>query len=549
MTAGVRSWTLPHRSQRQPVLGDDVIATSQPLATQAGMRAFERGGNAVDAALAAAIALVVVEPTSNGIGGDAMAVVAEPDGAVHGLNASGRSPAGLDVERLLERDRLPMFGWDTVTVPGAVSAWAALNQRFGRLPLEELAEPAVRYARHGFPVAPLTAAAWEHARQAFGHREAFAATFLLDGRAPRAGERFACPEQATSLEAIAASGGEAFYRGELAERIVAHAQADGGALAAADLAEHVPRWVEPLTVAFAGMTARELPPNTQGLAAAVALGVLERTDHRELQPDGAASTHLVIEAVKLGLADAHRHVGDPSVTARSGAPDRAEGEAPPVDADIDRLLEPSRLDELAGRIDPDRAGDPGHGRPWPGGTVYLAAADREGMVVSYIQSNYVSFGSGVVVPGTGIALHNRGACFVREEGHPNRVAAGTRPYHTIIPGLLTDGSDPFAAFGVMGGPMQPQGHAQVLGHWLAHGANPQAAVDTPRWRVGTGREVHLEGGISEEVAAGLRDRGHDIHDEERWDEQFGGAQIAARSSGGGWLGASDPRKDGYAAAR
>jgi gamma-glutamyltranspeptidase / glutathione hydrolase len=529
------AWDLPYRSQRQPALGEDVLATSQPLAVQAGMIAFEAGGNAVDAVLAAAIALTVVEPTGNGVGGDALAIVAETDGTIHALNATGRSPARLDAAALREQGGPPFLGWETVTVPGVVSAWAALNERHGRLALADLVRPAVRYARHGFPVPPLTASAWELFAAAVASRQDFATTFLPDGRPPRAGERFAAPEQARTLELIGRTDGESFYRGELAERIVAYAASSGGTLTAEDLAGHQPEWVTPLTVPYAGVTVHEMPPSTQGVAAAVALGVLERTGHGDHDPDGAESAHLEVEAMKLGFADAHRHVGDPET---------------PEAGDVVALLDPARLDDLAGRTDPGRAADPGHGRPWPGGTTYIAAADRDGRLVSYIQSNYFGFGSGLVVPGTGIALHNRGACFVAEAGHPNVVAPGKRPYQTIIPALLSTDDGPFCALGVMGGPMQPQGHLQVLARMLVGGRSPQAAIDAPRWQVDTGRAVHLEEGTPSAVREGLRTRGHEVHDAPRWGVQFGGAQLALRlPSGAGHLAASDPRKDGHAAAR
>jgi gamma-glutamyltranspeptidase/glutathione hydrolase len=522
-------WSLPHPSQRQPVLADRVVATSQPLAAQAGLDAMRRGGNAIDAAVAAAIALTIVEPTSNGIGSDAFAIVADGDG-IHALNASGRSPAGLDAERLLDLDAIPLHGWDAVTVPGAVSAWAELVSRHGRLTLDELAAPAIGYARHGYPVSPITAAAWRRAEAALSHRPEFAAAFLPGGRAPRAGERFAIPDAAATLTRIAATGGEDFYTGEVAERIAAHAAATGGTLAGSDLAEHRADWVTTISAPYRDRVVHELPPNGQGIAALIALAILTRTDVAAHDPDSAHAIHLQVEAMKLAFADTHAHVGDP---------DRMRvGPA--------ALLDPVYLDTRAALIDPERAGDPGHGTPSRGGTVYLATGDDEGRMVSLIQSNYHGFGSGIVVPGTGISLQNRGAGFSTAPGHPNTVAPGVRPFHTIIPALTERDGAAELAFGVMGGPMQPQGHVQVLSRIVDHGANPQAASDAPRWRVESGRTVVLEDGIGAAVAESLARRGHVLRrDGAEGMGGFGGAQLVQRLDGC-WLAASDHRKDGQA---
>jgi gamma-glutamyltranspeptidase / glutathione hydrolase len=521
-------WSLPHPSRRQPVLADRVVATSQPLAAQAGLDALRQGGNAVDAAVATAMALTVVEPTSNGIGGDAFAIVADADGSIHGLNASGRAPAGLDADRLLGLAAMPLHGWDAVTVPGAVSAWAALVERFGRLDLETLAQPAIRYAREGYPVSPITAAAWRHAESTFAGREDFAAAFLPGGRAPRAGERFALPDAAATLELIAASGGAAFYTGELAERMAGHAAATGGTLTVDDLAAHRVEWVGTITLAHRDRIVHEIPPNGQGIAALIALGLLARTDVERHHPDSPEAVHLQVEAMKLAFADAHAHVADPDRMAVSP----------------EALLDDAYLDERAALIDPRRAGDPGHGTPPHGGTVYLAAADDEGRMVSFIQSNYYGFGSGVVVPGTGIALQNRGAGFTTAAGHPNAVAPRRRPFHTIIPALTERDGRPELAFGVMGGPMQPQGHVQVLSRMVDHDANPQAASDAPRWRVEVGRALALEEGVPDATAAALAEQGHDLTRDQGMGG-FGGAQLVQRL-GDAWLAGSDHRKDGQA---
>jgi gamma-glutamyltranspeptidase/glutathione hydrolase len=520
----------PYPSQRMPVLARNVVATSQPLAASAGLRMLLAGGNAVDAAVAAAMALTVVEPTANGIGGDAFAILWDGR-ALHGLNASGRSPRALTPERFAGLDAVPLLGEDAVTVPGAVSAWIELHRRFGSLPLARLAEPAVHYAREGFPVSPLTASLWRRAERAFADRPDFGAAFLPGGRAPRAGETWRFPDQAATLEAIVASEGEAFYRGPLAERIVAHVRAGGGLLAEEDLAAHRADWVGTLSTGYAGHELHEIPPNGQGLAALVALGILRHTDVADHAPDAPEALHLQIEAMKLGFADAHRYVGDPDHL-----------DLPPAD-----LLDDGYLAERARLIDPRRARVPAYGVPERGGTVYLTTADADGRMVSYIQSNYYGFGSGVVVPGTGIALQNRGAGFTLEPGHPNRVGPAKRPFHTIVPAFLTRGGAPEMSFGVMGGPMQPQGHVQMVLRTVVWGQNPQAAVDAPRWRVVEGRTVALESSVGEATAQALRDRGHDVTaSAPEHSFAFGGAQAIRCLPDGGYVAGSDPRKDGQA---
>ena len=519
-------WRFPYSSTRRPVLAANCVATSQPLAAQAGLSMLAKGGGAVDAAVAAAIALTVVEPPMNGIGGDAFAIVAER-GELYGLNASGRAPAGWTAERFAGRHAMPAAGWDSVAVPGAVSAWAALHRRFGRLPFEALFEPAIRYARDGFPVTPVIATQWRNQVETLGRYRGFAETFMPGGRAPAPGETFRCPEQATTLELIAASQGEAFYRGALAEAIAAAAKRDGGALSLDDLGEHAPEWVAPLAVNFQGYRVHELPPNGQGLAALIALGILDRLDLGGLDPDGAEIHHLQIEATKLGMADVKAHVGDPGAMLV-----RAEA-----------LLSDDYLDDRARLIRRERASAPHPGRPPQHGTVYLAAADAGGMMVSYIQSNYRGFGSGIVIPGAGIALNNRGSCFVLERGHPNQVGPRKRPLNTIIPGFATRDGAPVAAFGVMGGAMQPQGHVQVATRLFAKGQNPQAAADAPRWRVEGGR-VMVEAAWDHRFRDALAARGHDLEDGGFLD--FGAAQIIWRLGEAGYAAASESRRDGQA---
>ncbi|HUH08028.1 MAG TPA: gamma-glutamyltransferase family protein [Egibacteraceae bacterium] len=518
-------WSLPHPSRRQPVLADNIVATSQPLAAQAGLKMLAEGGNAIDAALAAAIALTVVEPTSNGIGGDAFALVW--DGSrLHGLNASGRSPAALDAERFLAAGAIPLLGWDSVTVPGAVSGWAALSERFGALEFGSLFAPAIAYARDGFAVSPITADAWSRAARALRDQPDFAA-FLRGGRPPRAGERFAFPDQARTLGRIARTSGADFYTGETAELIAEHARAHGAALSGEDLADHRCDWVTPLSIEHRGARVHELPPNGQGLAALLALQILGRSDLASAPI--ADRLHAEIEAMKLALADVHRYVADPSA----------------LDVDPLALLDPSYVKRRAALIDPATAQSPGHGAPPGGGTVLIVAADADGRAVSLIQSNFHGFGSGIVVPGTGVSLQNRAIGFSAERGHPNVVAPSKRPFHTIIPAFITRDGAPFAAFGVMGGPMQAQGHVQVSERVLGLGENPQAAIDAPRWRVDRGLEVAMEAGADSDAVAELRRRGHQIAIPSP-PGGFGGAQMVMALPGGGWLGASDPRKDGQA---
>lgn len=517
-------------SARSPVFGRDAIATSHPLASQAGMAMLTRGGNAVDAAVAAAMALTVVEPTGCGIGSDAFAIVWD-GAALHGLNSSGRSPAAWTPERFAGRDAMPERGWEAVTVPGAVAAWVELARRFGRLGLAELAAPAIRFAREGYAVTPIVAEQWRRGGAALAGEPGFAECFLPDGRAPRAGEPFRSEAHARTLESIAASNGEAFYRGELARAMVGDARRHGGAMTLDDLAAHRADWVGTLSHGFAGAVVHELPPNGQGIATLIGLGLMEAAGLGEHHVDAAQTVHLSIEATKLALADLYEYVADPEAMTASAA----------------RLLDPAYIASRAKLIDPDRAGDPGHGTPGPGGTVCLAAGDRDGMMISFIQSNYMGFGSGVVVPGTGISLQNRGAGFSLRPGHANRVGPRKRPFHTIIPGFAmhADGS-PLMAFGLMGGTMQAQGHLQLALRMLAHGQNPQAAADAPRWRVLSGRRVAVEPGMDLELVAALQARGHEIVVEQTAEMfGFGGAQIVRRTEAG-YVAGSDPRKDGQA---
>ena len=519
------SWELPYSWPRKPLMARNVVATSQPLAAQAGLAMLADGGNAVDAIVATAITLTLVEPVSNGIGSDAFAIVW--DGArLHGLNASGRSPASWTSEYFAD-GAVPIAGWNSVTVPGAVSAWVQLHTRFGRLPFARLFEPAIAYGRNGFLVSPTVAGQWAEQVPLFASQPGFAEAFMPDGRAPRPGELFRLPEHAATLEKIADSNGEAFYRGELAAAMEAHSTANGGALRATDLAAHSTDWVGTIDTDYRGYTIHEIPPNGQGITALIALGILQNFDIASLPVDSAESVHLQIEAVKLAFADAERYVAD----------------ADHMGVRVDQLLDKDYLRARARLIDPRRALPATAGTP-VGGTVYLTAADADGMMVSMIQSNYMGFGSGVVVPGTGISLQNRGAGFVSTHGHPNQVGPQKRPYHTIIPGFVTKDGAPVMSFGVMGGTMQPQGHLQVMVRIADYGQNPQTACDGPRFRSSAGLQVGVEHGFPPATLDGLRERGHDLVIVDDYNS-FGSCQAIWRLDDG-YVAASDPRRDGQA---
>jgi len=521
------SWDFPYTSQRMPILAGNAVATSQPLAAQAGLRMLMQGGNAADAALATAIALTVVEPAMNGIGSDAFCILW--DGVeLHGLNASGRAPRAWSPEYFAGQRQMPRSGWDTVTVPGCVSAWAEVSQRFGKLPFAQLFEPAIRYAEAGFLVGPVTAAAWAGAASTLGQYEGFAQTFVRNGRAPKAGELFVCRDQARTLERIAETKGEDFYRGELAATIAADAARLGGQMTEEDLAEHQCDWVGTVSQDYRGYQLHEIPPNGQGLGALIGLGILRHWPLGDYAVDSADSVHVQIEAMKLALADAYRYIADPEA----------------MDVRVEDLLDEDYLRSRAGVIDLKRAQDPEHGVPAQSDTVYLTAADADGMMVSFIQSNYMGFGSGVVVPGTGISLQNRGAGFSLQEGHPNRVGPSKRPFHTIIPAFLMKGEQTLMSFGVMGGPMQAQGHVQMVLRLADYGQNPQAAADAPRWQVLQGLEVAIEQEFPQATLDELAQRGHQLQRLPR-QSMFGGAQLIYRLENG-YCAASEPRKEGQA---
>lgn len=521
------NWETPYPSNRSPVFARNIVASSQPLAVDAGINAMRKGGNAVDAALATAIALTVVEPNNNGIGSDAFALIHDGEN-LHGLNASGRSPAGLTAEKLKHHAEMPKWGWDAVTVPGAVSAWVAMSERFGRLEFTELFVDAIRHAERGYQVGPKTGSFWPYAIKHFADYEAFQATFGIDGRAPAIGEVMRLPDHAKSLARIAETKGQAFYGGELAEAMVQDSDRHGGYLSMEDLSSHSADWVEPLSMNAFGAELHEIPPNGQGLMALISLGILK---HRftDQGADSVEGIHLQIEAQRIAYAEAERHLADPDA----------------MTVPVDALLDPAYLEKRAAEIDPAKANPNPVTLGSSEDTVYLTAADENGMMVSMIQSNYRGFGSGIVIPGTGISMQNRGSGFTLEKGHPNQAGPSKRPYHTIIPGFVTAGGLPVMSFGVMGGHMQAQGHLQMMIRVMHHGQNPQAALDAPRWHVFEDGRVALEYGFDSDIIEGLLSRGHDIVQGSA-EHLFGGGQLIVRMKEG-YCAGSDHRKEGLAA--
>lgn len=526
----------PYASRRFVVHGKrGVVATSQYLAAQAGLDVLKKGGNAVDAAVAAAACLTVVEPCSNGMGGDAFAIV-WTGGKLYGLNSSGPAPMALSAEKLRAKGHIamPAYGWDAVTVPGIPAAWAALSSRFGRLPLSDSMAPAIQHADEGYAVSPIVAYGWEKAAEKYRDNlppalaKHWYDTFTTDGSAPKSGEVFCLPDHAKTLSEIARTGAESFYRGELAEKIAAFARETGGYINEADLAAFKPEWVQPLCVRYRGHDVWELPPNGHGMIALMALNILEGFDPFENGEE--KSLHRQIEAVKLAFSDGLKYIADPAFM--YVAPEE--------------LLSPQHAAKRRVLIG-EKAIVPQPGSFDDHGTVYLAAADGEGNMVSYIQSNYMGFGSGLVVPGTGIALHNRGANFSLDPESPNCLVPGKRPYHTIIPGFLTRDGNPVGPFGVMGGFMQPQGHVQVIVNLLDYGMNPQAALDSPRWRWDDGLSVALEDSFDKNLSDALAKRGHNLCRESSYIGAFGRGQIILRDESGVLTAGTEPRADSAAA--
>ena len=534
------NWSNPYPTFRIPLFARNVVSTSHPLAAQAGLRMLLKGGNAVDAAIAAAATITLTEPVSNGLGSDAFAVLWDGK-SLHGLNASGVAPAawspeyfsrkyGTDGAGLANR---PLRGWDAVTVPGAVAGWAALHEKFGKLPFADLMEPAIEIAERGYAVPPVVAHKWAAAIPDLKDQPGFAEAFMPRGRAPEVGEKFVFRDAARTLRKIAETGGRACYEGEIAEQIVAFSKQCGGAMTLDDLRNYRPDWVKPISKSYRGYALHEIPPNGQGIAALIALGILDQFDLGALPVDSADSQHLQIEAMKLAFADLYRYVADP----RS------------MEVTPEQMLDDGYLKSRAKLIDRRRATHFDFGMPKAGGTIYLTAADESGMMISFIQSNYMGFGSGVVVPGTGISLQNRGVGFSMDPKSANVVAGGKRPFHTIIPGFLTQGGKPVMSFGVMGGDMQPQGHVQTVVRMLDYDQQPQAACCAPRWKVNRDFTLDVEGTMDPATVEGLKARGHVLKSVEDPYMDFGAGQFIWRLSDDaehGYVVASDSRRDGQA---
>ena len=524
----------PGRSQ--PVFAaNGVVATSQPLATRVGVEVLADGGTAADAAVAMAAALTVVEPATSSMGGDSFALIWDGE-CLHGLNGSGRAPAALTTERVIAagHDSMPDHGWLSVTVPGTPGAWRDLHRRFGTLPLTRLLEPAVTYAERGYPVSPISVWHWRwqveevHPRLKGPEFGAFAELFAPEGAAPGVGDIWRSVDMAKTLALIAQTDGDAFYRGEIAERIVDFSAATGGHLTADDLLAHTSTWVEPISTNYRGYDVWEIPPNGQGLAALIALNILEGFDLPALPRNTTEAFHIQIEAMKLAFADVQRHVADPER----------------VDIPVKALLSKDYAAERRQLIG-ERALLAQPGRPSGSDTVYLCTADGSGMMVSYIQSTFDAFGSHVVVPGTGIALQNRGSAFTLEPAHPNVLEPEKRPFHTIIPGFLTQAGHAVGPFGVMGGHMQPQGHVQMVVNTVDYRMDPQTSLGQPRWFWWKERATRHEPATPTEVVDELRRRGHDAL---YWNEldAYGRGQIIWRLPSGAYVAGSDHRGDGQA---
>lgn len=512
-----------------------MVATSQPLAAQAGLDILKKGGNAIDAAVATAAALTVVEPTSNGIGGDAFAIVWFND-EMHGLNASGFSPKNISIEKVKNRghDEMPKTGLIPVTVPGAPSAWVELSKKFGKLSFKELLEPAINYAREGYPLSPTLSKFWKRAFSIYKNilvGEQFKPwfdTFTVNGKAPECGEIWSSKAHAKTLSLIAKSDGEAFYQGELAEKIDRFSRQYNGFLRKEDLSSYQPEWVNPINVNYRGYDVWELPPNGQGLIALLALNILNGFDLKN--DDLLEIYHKQIEALKLAFIDGQKYITDINK----------------MKVKIEDLLSDQYAEQRRNLIH-DKAIEPNPGRLDNGGTVYLSTADGQGNMVSFIQSNYNGFGSGIVIPDTGIALQNRGHSFSLDRNHHNCLEPHKKPYHTIIPGFLTKDGSPLGPFGVMGGYMQPQGHLQVLMNLIDFQLNPQAALDKPRWQWIEGKKVLVENDFPQHLATALKRKGHDISVELE-SGRFGRGQIIFRNNKNGVLqGGTEKRTDGHIA--
>lgn len=524
-----------HSRRSNVVARNGLVATSQPLAAQAGLDVLKAGGNAVDAAIATVATLCVVEPCSTGIGGDAFALIWQADEQkLYGLNASGPAPQSLTSEyvRRQGHEQFPAVGGLAVTVPGSLRGWQLALERFGSLGLDTLLERPIAYASAGFPVSQRIARAWDNATEKMSRLPDSERVWLPNGRSPRAAELFQNPEFARTLQTISENGYDVLYQGDIGRQIAEAVQADGGVLTQDDLAAYQAEWVEPISLEYRdGFTFHEIPPNGQGLTALLALNIAKRFDLPALGYGTADYYHALIEAMKLAFADAHAHIADPRQ----------------ADVPVRALLGDSYIQSRFGLIRPDRALQPKPGTPQThGDTVYLTVADGHGNMVSWIQSLYMGFGSGITAGNTGVQLQNRGANFSLESGHPNEAAPGKRPYHTIIPGFITKDGQAWSSFGVMGGFMQPQGHLQVGVNLIDFGMDPQTALDAPRFNWLKEKQVALETAVSDDIRQILQQRGHEL-----WEKgkplHYGGGQVIVRDPDSGVLvGGSEPRNDGTA---
>lgn len=515
-----------------------MVCTSQPLASQAGLTILQQGGNAIDAAIATAICQTIVEPTNNGLGSDCFALV-WTGGKLHGLNGSGYAPQRLTPEAVVASgatEKMPLRGWEAVTVPGAPSAWAELHKCFGRLPFAKLFEPAIYYAEQGYPVSPIVARFWQEGIDAltpYKNNPAIApwfATFDVHGNgvAPQTGELVTLPDHAKTLRILADSYCESYYRGELAQRLVEFSDKTGGYLSLEDLADYRAEWVEPVHINYHGYDVWEMPPNGHGITALMALNILKGMEIGA--KDTGDTFHKQIEAMKLAFADGMHYIADPRY----------------MHTRVEELLSDAYAAQRRVLIG-ETALEPTHGKPFCGGTVYLCTADGEGNMVSFIQSNYKDFGSGIVLPGYGINLNDRGAGFSLNPELDDYLAPRKKPYHTIIPGFLTHEGEAVGPFGVMGAYMQPQGHVQVIMNTVDWLLNPQTALDAPRWQWIAGKEIWLESSVAPEIVEDLRRRGHEVRVRED-DTTFGRGEIIWRDSNGVLAGATEPRADGVVAA-
>jgi gamma-glutamyltranspeptidase/glutathione hydrolase len=534
------NWSNPYPTIRIPVFARNVVSTSHPLAAQAGLRMLLKGGSAVDAVIAAAATIALVEPVSCGLGGDAFSIVWDGK-TLQGLNASGYAPDAWSPDYFKNKygvgpnglAQAPKRGVDAITVPGVVAGWAALHERYGKLPFADLMVPAIEIAERGYAVPPVVAQKWAAAVPELKDQPGFAHTFMPNGRAPNVGERFVFKDVAQTLRKIGATKGRDLYEGDTAEKLVAFIRANGGAHTLDDFRSYRPDWVTPISKNYRGYTLHEIPPNGQGISALMALGMLEHFDLASLKVDSVESQHIQIEAMKLAMADLYRYVADPRT----------------MEVTPEQMLDDAYLASRAKLIDPSRATLFPPGNPSSGGTIYLTAADENGMMVSFIQSNYMGFGSGVVVPGTGVSFQNRGVGFSMDPKSANVVAGRKRPFHTIIPGFLTKGGEPVMSFGVMGGDIQPQGHVQTVVRMLDYDQQPQAACCAPRWKLNRDFTLDVESSMRAQTIEGLKGLGHTLKAIDDPYMDFGSGQFIWRLSRDledGYVVASDSRRDGQA---